>query len=58
MDKALLKEYLAKGGKITVLPPQRAKKSLGFAAQGHKFSEYNIGKKKVDHQSYAAKRAA
>jgi hypothetical protein len=57
MEKAI-QEFLANGGKIEVLPPSRVKKSLGFPIQGHKYSEYNVGKKKVDARLYASKKAA
>ena len=42
-----IEAYLASGKKITILPPSRVKKSLKFPPQGHKFKQYNIGKKKM-----------
>ena len=53
-----IEAYLASGKKITILPPSRVKKSLKFPPQGHKFSQYNIGKKKMIARSEAAKKAA
>ena len=49
-------EYLARGGKVTVLPPQKECKALRFAQQGHKHTEFNVGKKKIFHRQYAAKK--
>lgn len=53
-----MKEFLAKGGKITVLPEGRAKPSLNFPKMGHKFSQYNIGRQRVLARLDASKKAA
>ena len=37
-------EFLKRGGKITVIAPNKAKRSLGFQKMGYKFSERHLGK--------------
>ena len=54
MKHETVEEFLARGGKITVLKPQKIKQALRWAKQGHKHTEFHIGKKKVNHRQYAA----
>jgi len=54
-----VEQFLARGGKIHVLPAQKAKKSLSLSRRiGFKESYYNVGRKKTIHRELANKRAA
>lgn len=54
-----VEQFLARGGKIDVLPAQKAKKSLSLSRQlGFKESAYNVGRKKKMHREFANRMAA
>jgi hypothetical protein len=53
-----VQDFLAKGGKITVLPEGKVKAGLNFPKMGHKYSEYNVGRQRVLARLDASKRAA
>jgi len=54
-----VEQFLARGGKIDVLPPQKEKKSLSMSRKmGFNESQYNVGRKKVLARQLANRKAA
>jgi len=59
MTVETVEQFLARGGKIQYLPPQKVKKSLNMSPKmGHKESSYNVGLSKKWARELANRSAA
>lgn len=54
-----VEDFLARGGKVTTLPPSREVKSLSLSRKiGFNESQFNVGRKKVLARQYANRRSS